>query len=101
MEKINVAELLRYCPSGMELDCTNFNGTWSWSGELNGIVSQGYCTQENICNKYKLTCVGKMNYMPACKHFDEKERTSFIISGGEKEYLDFKKYLEQENITIE
>ena len=52
-------------------------------------------------NKYKLKHVGKMNYMPACKHFDEKERTSFIISGGEKEYLDFKKHLEQENITIE
>ena len=77
----------------------DFNGTWS--GTSNGIVSQGYCSQENICNKYRLTRVGKMKYMPACKHFDEKERTSFIISGGEKEYLDFKKHLEQENITIE
>lgn len=26
MEKINIAEILKNCPEGMELDCTNYNG---------------------------------------------------------------------------
>jgi hypothetical protein len=30
-----------------------------------------------------------MNNMLACRYFDEKEHTSMIISGGEKEYLEF------------
>jgi hypothetical protein len=30
-----------------------------------------------------------MNNMPACRYFDEKEYTSMIISGGEKEYHEF------------
>ena len=28
MEKINVAELLKDCPQGMELDCTMFDGVY-------------------------------------------------------------------------
>ena len=33
MKKINIAELLRDCPTGMELDCTLFEGL-----EFDGIV---------------------------------------------------------------
>ena len=37
-----------------------------------------------------------MNYMHACRYFDEKEHVSMIISGGEKEYKEFVQQLGDE-----
>lgn len=79
--------------------CTHWEPDWngSWRGSVNGIITQGFCTQEDICNKCKLSRVGKMNYMSACRYFDEKEQISIIISGGEKEYSELFDIIGQED----
>ena len=59
--KINIADLLRDCPKGMELDCTLFEGL-----EFDGIVDNEYlpircriknpCGGYNVCNFTKYGC---------------------------------------------
>lgn len=82
----NMGEYLATCSV-----CKHWEPDWDgyWFGTENGVITQGFCTQEDVCNKCKLSRVGKKNYMLACRYFDEKEYTSIIISGGEKEYLEF------------
>ena len=61
MEMINVAELLKDCPEGMELDCTNYNGVVS----LKGIIDNSrfpikiHVVYNNECNIYCLTKYGQ------------------------------------------
>lgn len=71
--------------------CKHWEPDWNatWRGSENGIITQGFCMNEDVCEKCKLSRVGKMNNMPACRHFDEKEFTSMIIFGGGKEYDEF------------
>ena len=78
--------------------CKHWEPDWNstWRGSENGIITQGYCLNEDVCKKSKLSRVGKMNNMPACRYFDEKEFTSMIISGGEKEYKEFVQQLGDE-----
>ena len=53
MKKINIAESLRDCPQGMELDCTLFEGL-----EFDGIVDNEYlpirCRIKNPCGGYNV-----------------------------------------------
>lgn len=53
MEKINVVQLLKDCPSGMELDCTMFEGV-----EFDGIVDNEYlpirCRIKNPAGGYNV-----------------------------------------------
>ena len=61
MEKINVAELLSNCPSGMELDCTMFEGV-----EFDGIVDNKYtpirCRIKNPDGGYNVYFFTKHGY---------------------------------------
>lgn len=58
MEKINVAELLRNCPSGMELDCTMFDGVYfdhvdeSRHNKIKCYVNNGNERFEIVFNEY-------------------------------------------------
>ena len=62
MEKINIAELLKDCPKGMELDCTMFEGI-----EFDGIVDAYFPIRCRIkhpdggCNVYNFTEYGCWN----------------------------------------
>ena len=53
MEKLNIAELLKNCPTGMELDCMMFEGL-----EFDGIVDNEYlpirCRIKNLCGGYNV-----------------------------------------------
>lgn len=61
MKKINVAELLSNCPSGMELDCTMFEGV-----EFDGIVDNKYtpirCRIKNPDGGYNVYFFTKHGY---------------------------------------
>lgn len=52
-ERINIAELLKDCPKGMELDCISYNGVATLGGVTNNIyypISINVsCNNENIC----------------------------------------------------
>jgi hypothetical protein len=87
MEKINVAELLKDCPKGMELDCTMFDNVTLDSVDIDGLypikiaTKNGYLTSlteygQNIHNK-DAKCVifpkGKTTwegFVPPCKFKD-------------------------------
>jgi hypothetical protein len=73
----NMGEYLATCSV-----CKHWEPDWNatWRGTVNGVITQGFCTQEDVCNKCKLSRVGKMNNMLACRYFDEKEHTSIIIT---------------------
>ena len=52
MEKINVAELLRNCPKGMELDCTMYENVYfgGLSEDKSDVYPDMKCTIIEICN---------------------------------------------------
>ena len=68
MEKINVAEILRGCPSGMELDCTNYNGVVTFEKVTNSesypinilIQHKDKCYRESL-TKYGQSCTASYN----------------------------------------
>lgn len=69
MEKLNIAELLKDCPKGMELDCTMFEGL-----EFDGIADNEYlpirCRIKNSgggYNVYNFTKYGCWSDMPFAK----------------------------------
>lgn len=56
-DKINVAELLKDCPSGMELDCTAFNNVKFQCADNDGIWIE-YIDSDNHDRVIYLTCEG-------------------------------------------
>ena len=63
MEKLNIAELLKDCPTGMELECTNYSGivtfeqiTDNLTYPIKIIVKHGNEYSEHTLTKYGQTC---------------------------------------------
>lgn len=77
--KINIGDLLKDCPSGMELDCTTFNNvTFQWA-DNNGIWI-GYIDLDNNNRIIHLTCYGtvkikNMNIETKCVIFPKGKTT--------------------------
>lgn len=60
-ERINVAELLKDCPHGMELDCTIFNGKVAFEGIDESNSEYPIRISINLVNIEKLNCFGQYN----------------------------------------
>lgn len=69
MEKINLVELLKDCPKGMELDCINYDGVVTFEGIINRDcypikISINYGNESSI---HTLTKYGQTCNIPYCK----------------------------------
>lgn len=65
-KKINIAELLKYCPKGMELDCINYDGTITFEEIINSpnypiVIS---IKHNDECCKHTLTKYGQTGKTP-------------------------------------
>ena len=68
MEKINIAELLKDCPRGMELDCINYNGVVTFEEISNcsdypikiTVKYNNECATHTL-TKYGQTCISSYN----------------------------------------
>lgn len=93
-DKINVAELLRYCPSGMELDCTMFDDvTFEHVDDTNNIsiktpcgitqLSKYGCYHSYDCAKCVIFPKGKTSwegFVPPCQ-FKDGDILSYQCAG--------------------
>lgn len=63
---INIAELLKDCPIGMELDCTNYDGFVKFDGfnENNPFVIRIIVLHDGVVNIHSLTEYGQTNITP-------------------------------------
>ena len=65
MEKINVAELLKDCPKGMELDCILVSNPVKYNGLDDGVYLIDICTEDG--NHFYLTKEGYLYNLPDSK----------------------------------